>query len=58
MMLGTELREIFKKSLSSSYSNLFTNKTRRMIKKCFNLHINLLDNLFKGIHSDGTKFGS
>jgi hypothetical protein len=54
--LGTELREILKKTLSSP--NLFTNKTRRLVKKCFNSHINLLDNLFKGVHSDGSAFGS
>jgi hypothetical protein len=60
--LGTELRAIFKDSLNlmNSHQNqgLFTNKTRRLIKKCFNSHINLLDNLFKGIHQDGSAFGS
>ena len=60
--LGTELRAILKGSLNllNSYPNqgLFTNKTRRLIKKCFNSHINLLDNLFKGIHQDGSAFGS
>jgi len=58
--LGTELRAIFSDSynLSNSTRPVFTNKTRRLIKKCFNSHINLLDNLFKGIHQDGTTFGS
>jgi hypothetical protein len=60
--LGTELRAILKGSLNllNSYpkQDLFTNKTRRLIKKCFNSHINLLDNLFKGIHQDGSAFGS
>lgn len=62
--LGSELKEILKKSfekISSNqfgYSNIFTNKTRRLIKKCFNSHINLLDNLFKGIHQDDSIFGS
>jgi len=62
--LGTELRLILKKSFDSYTSsprphpNLFTNKTRRLIKKCFNSYVNLLDNLFKGIHLDGSKFGS
>lgn len=60
--LGTELRAIFKNSLNlmNSHPNqgLFTNKTRRLVKKCFNSHINLLDNLFKGIHQDGSAFGS
>ena len=60
--LGTELRAILKDSLNLKNlhpnQNLFTNKTRRLIKKCFNSHINLLDNLFKGIHQDGTTFGS
>jgi len=58
--LGTELRAILNSSfdLSNSTRHVFTNKTRRLIKKCFNSHINLLDNLFKGIHQDGTTFGS
>ena len=58
--LGTELRIILKGSFALSISPrpVFTNKTRRLIKKCFNSHINLLDNLFKGIHKDGTVFGS
>ena len=58
--LGTELRAILNGSfdLSNSIRPVFTNKTRRLIKKCFNSHINLLDNLFKGIHQDGTTFGS
>lgn len=58
--LGTELKAILKNSfdLSNSTRPVFTNKTRRLIKKCFNSHINLLDNLFKGVHKDGTAFGS
>ncbi len=44
--LGMELRDILAKSLDSNNSILFTNKTRRLIKKCFNSQINLLDNLF------------
>jgi hypothetical protein len=56
--LGTNLREIFKSSLNLSNQPLFSNKTRRVIKKCFNSHINLLDNLFNGIHHDKSIFGS
>jgi len=58
--LGTELRNILKQSLinPNSSSKLFTNKTRRLVKKCFNSHINLTDNLFKGIHQDGSSFDS
>ena len=58
--LGTELREILKKQFINIVptQNVFTNKIRRLLKKCFNSHINLLDNLFKGIHKDGTAFGS
>lgn len=58
--LGTDLRAILNCSFDSSNSTrpVFTNKTRRLIKKCFNSYINLLDNLFKGIHQDGTTFGS
>jgi hypothetical protein len=53
--LGYELRSILQ---SSTNSVLFTNKIRRLIKKCFNEHVNLLDNLFKGIHKNGRHFGS
>lgn len=58
--LGTELRNILKQSLinPNGSSKLFTNKTRRLVKKCFNSHINLTDNFFKGIHQDGSIFGS
>jgi hypothetical protein len=58
--LGIELRNILKQSLinPNGSSKLFTNKTRRLVKKCFNSHINLTDNLFKGIHQDGSIFGS
>lgn len=58
--LGSELRTILKDSFDLANLNrpVFTKKTRRLIKKCFNSHINLLDNLFKGIHQDGTTFGS
>ena len=56
-ILGTELRDLlFKSHLIGG--NIFTNKTRRLIKKCFNSHLNLLDNLFKGVHQDGSLFGS
>ncbi len=67
--LGNELRQILKSaheiSLKSAheitspnnYTFMLTNKTRRLIKKCFNSHLNLLDNLFKGVHLDGKKFG-
>ena len=43
--------------LPNNYKFIFTNKTRRLIKKCFNSNLNLLDNLFKGVHSNGKKFG-
>ena len=56
-ILGTELRDLLFKS-SIVGGNIFTNKTRRLVKKCFNSHVNLLDNLFKGVHQDGSLFGS
>jgi hypothetical protein len=55
--LGSELRDLLLKSHQAG-GNIFTNKTRRLIKKCFNSHVNLLDNLFKGVHQDGSPFGS
>ena len=36
----------------------FTNRIRRKIKVLFNEYINITDNLFKGLHTDNTKFGS
>lgn len=54
--LGLELRTYLK---NCNHSNgWFTNKNRRKIKKIFNSHVNLTDNLFKGIHLDGSVFGS
>lgn len=67
--LGMQLREILKNSFctnkspsdelesNDNHNFSFTNKTRRQIKKCFNSHLNLLDNLFKGVHQDGRLFG-
>jgi len=54
--LATQLREYLK----NNKSNLiwFTNKNRRKLKKIFNSQVNLTDNLYKGIHSDGSAFGS
>lgn len=55
--LGNELRNILKKSLNSNkLTDLFTNKTRRLLKKCFNSYINSPYNLFKGEHQKGEKF--
>lgn len=54
--LGNELRNYLK--LNKNGSRWFTNKNRRIVKKIFDSHINLTDNLFKGIHSDGSIFGS
>ncbi len=54
--LGNELRNYLK--LNKNGTKWFTNKNRRLIKKIFDSHINLTDNLFKGIHSDGSVFGS
>ena len=60
--IAKEFRSIlYKRYKSSTYNvthNLFTNKVRRQIKVLFNHHVNLTDNLFKGIHSDGSLFGS
>jgi hypothetical protein len=54
--LGLELRTYLKNNRHAS--GWFTNKNRRKIKKIFNSYVNLTDHLFKGIHSDGTQFGS
>ena len=60
--IATDLRNILQKRVNSTTftttSNFFSNKTRRLIKVLFNHHVNLTDNLFKGIHTDGSKFGS
>lgn len=53
--LGSELRNILKSGLDSKF---FTNRSRRLIKKMFNHHVNLLDNLFEGYHRDGTGIGT
>ena len=52
--LASNLRDLIKPRLNESI--IFTNKIRRQIKKLFNENINLLDNLYKGIHSDNTLF--
>ena len=60
--LAGELRNIlFSRITQKNYKRkdpYFTKKVRRQIKVLFNHHINLTDNLFKGIHSDGSIFGS
>lgn len=56
-----KLLSLLKKSLKvtdSVKSIHLTNKTIRNIKTLFNQHINLTDNMFKGIHNDGTLFGT
>ncbi len=53
---ATKFRDILK---NNKYGNIyFTNKNKRLIKKLFNSHVNLTDNLYKGIHTDETKFGT
>jgi hypothetical protein len=54
--LGSEIRDILKDV--NFDEKIFTNKKRRLIKKCFNEHVNLLDNLHKGQHKDGSLLGS
>ena len=61
--LGTNLRTILQTKSDFQTENpkaplLFTNKKRRSIKKLFNESVNLLDNLFKGIHADCRPFES
>ena len=53
---ATKLRILLKNNKKND--KYFTNKNKRLIKKLFNTHINLTDNLYKGIHTDGTLFGS
>ena len=58
---GSKLRSILQ--TKSDFQNeepmpLFNNKKRRKIKRHFNESVNLLDNLFKGIHQDGRPFES
>ena len=60
--LSRELRNIlFHRIKQTNYKKndpYFSNKVRRQIKVLFDHHINLTDNLFKGIHNDGSLFGS
>lgn len=58
--LDSELGNEFRNYLKNNKNNgvWFTNKNRRKIKKLFNKYVNLVDNLFKEIHSDGSKFNS
>ncbi len=54
--LGISLRKLLKEN---KYNNsFFTNKNKRLIKKLFNHHVNLTDNILKGIHTDGSLFYS
>ncbi len=59
-VLDSELGNEFRNYLKNNKKNdvWFTNKNRRKIKKIFNKYVNLTDNLFKGIHSDGSLFNS
>jgi hypothetical protein len=54
--LASDLRDLIKPRLDEPI--IFTNKVKRLIKKLFNETINLLDNLYKGVHSDKSLFFS
>lgn len=62
MEIATNFRNILQRIVNSSTftreTNLFSNKTRRLIKVLFNHHVNITDNMFSGIHTDGSMFGS